>query len=148
MQNPPQLPPPARQPDWWARNWKWLVPVICFVGLASIAGFFFLILSFIKSSDVYQGAVSRIENSPAVISELGSPVHEGFLFTGHISVSGTSGKADLAIPVSGPKGRATAYVLATKNLGEWHFDHLIVQTDGGRKRIDISDAVTEPSKAR
>ena len=146
MQTPPPLPS-ARQPDWWSRNWKWLVPVACFAGLISIAGFAYLILNSIKSSDAYQGAVLRIKNSPAVISELGSPVNEGFLFTGHISVNGASGKSELAIPVSGPKGRATAYVLATKNMGEWHFDHLIVQMADTRKRIDISDPVIAPVEA-
>ncbi len=92
-----------------------------------------------KNSDAYQGAILRIKNDPAAINALGFPIKEGMLFTGNINISGSSGRADLTIPVSGPKESATAYVLATKSLGEWHFDRLIIQTDDAKIRIDLSE---------
>jgi hypothetical protein len=54
-------------------------------------------------------------------------------------VNGASGAADLAIPVKGPKGGASIFVQASKRLGVWHFDHMIVQVDATQKRIDLSE---------
>jgi len=138
MQNiPPQL---STLPNtWFERNWKWVLSLLCVLGLLGIAGLVFLILTLLKSSDAYQGAISRVKNDPAAITALGSPIKEGLFFSGNINMSGSSGRADLAIPISGPKAKATAYVLATKSLGEWHFDHLIIQIDDTKLRIDISE---------
>jgi hypothetical protein len=61
-------------------------------------------------------------------------------------VSGPSGETDLAIPISGPKGKAAIYVVGTKSASQWEFSRLIVQTESGettnvneanRIRIDI-----------
>ena len=115
------------------------MPLVCLIGLSAVFSFICLMLSILKSSDAYQGALIRIKTNPVVISALGEPVKEGFFFTGNISVNGGSGNANMSIPVSGPKGTATAYVLATKSLGQWHFDHLIIQTDHDHRRIDLSE---------
>ena len=144
MTTPPTPSAPPLRPDWWSRNWKWFVPVLCLVLATGFAGFVFALLGLMKSSDAYQGAVFRINNSPAVAGALGSPVREGIFFTGNISINGSSGRADLAIPLSGPKGSATAYVLATKTLGHWHFDRLVVETAGTNKQIDLSETPATP----
>ena len=134
---PPILAAPA--PNWGQRNWKWFVPVLCLVAVAGMIGFVALVMGLMKSSDAYSGAVARASSAPAVIAALGSPIKEGFWVTGNVRISGTSGKADLAIPVSGPKGAATIYVAATKSLGKWHFDGLVVQVVKTKERIDLSE---------
>ena len=144
MQNPPLLPP-RHPPNWWERNWKWFVALLCAALGASILGFITLVLGFMRSSDAYQGALLRVKQAPAAIEALGSPIKEGFFFTGNIKVSGPSGRAELAIPVTGPKGRATIFVVATKSLGAWHFDQLILQTDQPEQRIDISENKPGPN---
>lgn len=58
---------------------------------------------------------------------------------GHHQCQWTSGSAQLAIPVSGPNGSATVFVDATKTLGEWRFDHLVVQIDATGRRIELVD---------
>lgn len=138
--------PPKKPQDWFSRNWKWFIPLVCFVGLALCMGFIFLILSVMKSSDAYQGALFRVQNSPAAKEILGEPIKAGIFFTGNIKISGSSGQADLAIPVCGPKGEATVYVLAKKTLGEWHFQRLIIQEHAAKRRIDISDPPLQLSK--
>lgn len=112
-----------------------------------IALVFTVILGFIKSSDAYVGALARAKSSPAVVSALGSPLAAGWLVTGNIHVSGPTGLAELAIPVSGPKGKATIYVEATKHLGEWQFDHLVVQLESTRERIDLAPPPPKPLPA-
>ncbi len=68
---------------------------------------------------------------------LGTPVEVGLLTTGNISTSGSSGEADLAIPISGPKGGATVYVVASKSEGEWIFSTLVVGLKEGGERINL-----------
>jgi hypothetical protein len=138
MQTPPPLP--GKQPtDWWGRNWKWFTPLTAAIVLAAIGGFVAAIMGLIKSSDAYTGALARARSAPAVIDAIGTPIKDGFLVSGNINVSGTTGAADLAIPVSGPKGSASIVIQASKSLGVWHFDHMIVQVDATQQRIDLSE---------
>jgi hypothetical protein len=141
------LPPVLgqRPPDWWSRNWKWFVPLICVAGVLAIGGFVMLIMGFLKSSEAYVGAVARARGAPAVIDALGTPIREGYFATGEISMTGASGKAELAIPLAGPKAKATLYVLATKELGVWHYDGLVVQVEPRGERIDLSEKGANPS---
>jgi len=41
-------------------------------------------------------------------------ITDGFFVLGKTNVSGTSGHADLTIPISGPKGKGTIYLVASK----------------------------------
>lgn len=127
--------------NWWEKNWKWFVPVGCLGTLVIFAGFVFVILSFVftmmKSSDAYRDAVAEARAYPPVQAAIGTPIEEGFFTTGNINVNGPSGHADLAIPVSGPGGKATIYAVATKSAGQWTFTTLIVEIEATRERIDL-----------
>ena len=138
MQTPPPLPG-ARPAGWMNRNWKWLVPLFCLLVLTGIGGFFAVLVTLMKSSDAYSGAVARASSNPAVIEALGTPIKDGLFFTGNISENNSSGSANLVIPISGPKRTASLYVSATRSLGKWHFDGLVVEVDGTKQRIDILD---------
>ena len=92
---------------------------------------FFLVFSVLKSSDVYKTALERAKNDIRVTAALGTPIHDGLIPSGKTNVTRPSGEADLAIPISGPKGSATIYAVATKSGGEWTFSKLEVQVDGG-----------------
>jgi hypothetical protein len=138
MSHPPAVPFP-RPRNWLERNLKWLIPAIVLGLVAAVAGLALMIVALLKGSSVYQGALGRIKPHPAVIAALGTPVREGFLFTGSIHIVNSSGEADLTIPFSGPKGEATAYVHATRSFGAWHYDRLIIETSVGNTRIDLSE---------
>jgi hypothetical protein len=116
-----------------------LVVVSC--GL--LVGFFSAILGAMRSSDAYRGALIRANASPAVADALGSPWHVTFFFTGNIVVNGGAGRADLEIPIQGPKSRGTLTVLAVRLTGQWHFERLILVMEGSGKRIDLSDPPLE-----
>jgi hypothetical protein len=138
VQIPPALPN-KRPADWWSRNWKWFVPAICAAVVLFAGGILFSVLALIKSSDAYKGAVARAQSAAVVAEAIGTPIQEGFLVMGKINVGGASGKADLAIPIEGPRGKATIYVIATKRLGKWHFDRCIVQVKQTGQTIDLSE---------
>ena len=78
-----------------------------------------IVFSAMKSTDVYKDALSRARGNSAVIEALGTPIKDGFLVSGNTNVNGASGESNLAIPISGPKGKGTIYVSAKKSLGQW-----------------------------
>ena len=127
--------------NWWGRNWKWFVPVGCLGSLVLFAGFAVLIISIVfgvmKSSDVYKDAVAKAKAHPFVQESIGTPIKEGMFITGNINTSGPSGEANLSIPISGPNGEGTIYVVAEKSAGQWKFSTLVVQIKESNQRIDL-----------
>jgi hypothetical protein len=132
---------PNSKKNWFDRNWKWFVPLACLWGLAVIGGFCALIAYFafglMKTNDAYKEALARAKASPAVVRALGSPLREGLFVSGSIEVTGPSGNAELAIPVSGPRGKGTIYMEARKSAGRWSFSKLLVEVDATKERIDL-----------
>lgn len=140
-------PPPALpQPSWFTRHWRWFVPVLAMAAGLFFYGFFSLVSSVMKNSEVHQLALARVQASPAVAAALGTPITEGFLVKGNIHVSGPSGQAQLEIPIQGPKDSATIYVAAEKSKGEWHFEYLVVQPAHSKTRLDLLE--TKPAPGR
>lgn len=142
---PTTSPTPSSLPrrSWWSRNWKWFVPTGCLslfvLFLAFVAVLVFVVFAAMKSSDVYKAAVARAKASPAVTQALGSPLQEGMFVSGSTNTSGGSGSADLSIPVSGPKGKGTIYVTATKSGGEWIYSKLFVEVAQTKSKIDLAE---------
>lgn len=90
-----------------------------------------------KSTDVYRDALALAKADPAVIQALGSPIKDGFLVSGNTNVNGASGESNLAIPISGPKGKGTVYVSANKLLGQWKYSGLVVEIGQTHQRVDL-----------
>jgi hypothetical protein len=129
------LPP---QPGWWKRNWK----IGCLGILAGIVVLAFSIIAIVftalKSSDAYKMALARAQTDPRVVTALGSPIEPGWLISGRTNVSGTSGHADLTVPLSGPKGKGTLYFVASKFAGKWTFLKMMVRVENTGEEIDLS----------
>lgn len=146
--SPPNPQPP--RPGWWARNWKWFVPTGCLAMVLLLVGFAFLIMSLffgvMKSSDAYKMALAKAKADPRVMTALGTPIEDGFFAWGKTNVSGTSGQADMTVPISGPKGKGTIYFVASKFAGEWTFSKLMVEIADSKERIDLIEdpATTAP----
>jgi hypothetical protein len=98
----------------------------------------------VKQSDAYKVALSRARAHPAVIEALGTPISEGWITSGSTHVAGPGGDANLAIPIRGPKGKATIYVAAMKLMNIWHFETLVVEIEATHQRIDLNAPL--PSK--
>lgn len=136
--------PPRR--NWWSRNWKWVVPVLGVAAILLVVGsitlFVTLLFGTMKSSGAYKQALVAVRADPAVAQALGTPVNAGFIVTGSVNVSGSSGDADLSIPVSGPQGKGTVHAKATKSMGEWQFTELVVEIAATGERIDLLAGTT------
>lgn len=134
--------PQEKSRTWWQRNWKWFVPVAGLGFLALFAAFIMLIITIVfgmvKSSDVYKDALMTAQTNPAVVQALGSPIEAGIFVMGSINVSGPSGQADLAIPISGPNGKGTIFAVATKRAGRWTFSKLVVEIKTTKEKINLT----------
>src|ERR1700676_3344233 len=137
---PPPIPFQAKG-TWWTRNWKWFVPTGCLSLLALFALFVcsivLIVFGAMKSTDVYKDALAKAKANPAVIEALGSPIKEGMFVSGSTNMNGPSGESDLAIPISGPKGKGTIYLKAQKSLGRWNYSDLVVEIQETKQRIDL-----------
>jgi hypothetical protein len=138
-----EQPPP--QSSWWSRNWKWALPVGCLLPVVLCGGglavFFFVVFGAvtgaIRSSDAYTEGMARARANPEVVAALGEPIESGFWITGNINVSGPSGNVDVAIPISGPKGSGTLYVVGTRSAGRWQYSAMEVELPGRPGRVDV-----------
>jgi Cytochrome oxidase complex assembly protein 1 len=135
---------PADKPDWFGRNWKWLVPSVVLLpvlALGGCGGCLFFVFSFsFKSSGAYQSALARVQADPDVIAALGSPVEPGlFTYSGTISEAGPIGHAEAVFPISGPKGSGKVHLEADKSDGKWDFKVLEVTVDGTDTPINLLD---------
>jgi hypothetical protein len=126
---------------WWGRNWKWAVPVGCLTPLLGCGGtiglIFVVVFGAIKSSDVYTEALAKAKADQRVVAVLGEPIEAGYMVSGNIEVNGPAGKANLAIPISGPKKSGTLNVVATRNAGAWEYSTLQVAPGGSGDPIDL-----------
>jgi len=105
--------------------------------LVFIGSILVIVFSAMKSTDVYKEALARAKANSVVIEALGSPIKDGFLVSGNTNVNGASGESNLAIPISGPKGKGTIYVSANKSLGQWNYSGLVVEIGQTHQRIDL-----------
>jgi hypothetical protein len=106
--------------------------------LAIFVGAVFSLVEYsFQHSDAYVYAVSRAKANPMVAGKIGQPIKTGWLATGSVNVSGPSGNADIAIPITGPSGKGTIYVVAKKSAGTWQFETLQVEIFGEPQRIDL-----------
>ena len=131
---PPQIPP---QKTWLGRNWIWVLILAAILIVGAVCGMVFTLFTALSHSEVVRGTFQRAESNPVLIERLGTPMKEGWLVSGSINVTPTSGDADLAVPISGPKGTATVYVTAHKSLGIWKYTAMQAAVAGHSQRIDL-----------
>lgn len=126
--------------NWWDRNWKWFVPMGCLsliiiFGLF-IGGIFFGITSMMKDSDAYKESMTAVQNNKLVVEKLGNPIETDGMISGSISTSNNTGECDLQIPLKGPKGKGTLFVIASKR-GKWKYEQMSVYIDKTDEEIDL-----------
>jgi hypothetical protein len=96
-----------------------------------------LAMGSMKNADVYKQAMAKASANPEVTQKIGTPLKAGWFVSGSINMSGDSGKADFTIPITGPKGKGTIYLDATKFAGQWEFQRLVVGVEGEAGRINL-----------
>lgn len=109
----------------------------CFTVFAAFAfAIVWFVFALIRGSEPYATAVSKAQADTRVREALGTPVQTGWWVMGSMRTSGSSGKADLTIPLYGPKASGKLYVDGWKSAGKWSFRRMEVEVAGGG-RIDL-----------
>ena len=151
----PTIPPYPLHPEpiersWLERHAHWKIPLGCMILLLLIGifggGLLAIVMTSFHRSDVYKQAVERASRNPQVREHLGEPVRASWFSTGRLSVNGDSGKADLRIPLAGPRGRGSVRAIATKSAGVWSFTYLQVSVEGKSECIDLLSVQVPPER--
>lgn len=139
--HPPGAWPSPRPKSFFERNWGCLIPIGCLAVLVALAAFVAFVVGIatfgIRSSDAYEDAMARASAHPAVVAELGPPIESGWFVNGSLKVSGSTGTADLEIPLKGSLREGTLYAVGTKSAGRWTFSTLEVEIEGKTTRIPL-----------
>jgi hypothetical protein len=133
----PGATPAAARKGWFSRNWKWLVPTVLILFFVLPLLLIGSIFAAMKNSDVAKECLLRAQNNALVVERLGTPIEEGWMVSGSINTSMASGDADLAVPISGPKGKGKVYVTARKAAGVWDYQAMEVAIEGNDQRINL-----------
>lgn len=137
---------PPQQKSWFARNWKWLVPVGCLVPMMCCGVFggvaYFGATKMIEGSPVFTTALARANANPDVQAAMGTPLVPGFGLNGEVKEANGSGTADFTIPVKGSKAEGKLRVVATSKGGQWTYS--VMELEAGAKTFNLLEEEVDP----
>jgi hypothetical protein len=136
----PLRPEPMRR-GWLEQHPRWKIPAGCLILILLLAGFATVVLTAITTSfhnsEVYKQATVRATENSQVLAALGEPIQFAWIVSGQLNVNGSTGSANLAIPISGSRARGTIHAVAYKSGGVWRFTQLDVSLAGSSASIDL-----------
>jgi hypothetical protein len=119
------------------RLWAIAGVLVLVLAIALGVGMFFMVSSMLKNSDAYRLGVAKVQASPEAMALLGPPLETG-MPKGSVQTSGPTGEAQLSIPVEGQKGKGVLYLNATKDMGQWKANRIVLEIEGHPERIDLN----------
>ncbi|WP_281631856.1 cytochrome c oxidase assembly factor Coa1 family protein [Flavobacterium luteolum] len=126
--------------SWLNRNWKWLIPSGCLtlIILAAlfIGGIFYEVTSVLKDSEAYKESMIAVENNKLVVEKLGSPIETDGMVSGVVTSHNDVRACDVQVPLKGPKGKATLFVVGEKR-GKWKYSEMSVYIEKTDEKIDL-----------
>ena len=129
--------PTAQAPSWRDRHPYLKIGVGAAVLLLMATIPLTLVFATYRGSEVYKESLARAQASPQVQQWLGAPIEAGWFITGELKVSGDHGAADISIPISGPRGKASIRTIAYKSHSVWKFQQMTVSQSGRHETIDL-----------
>ncbi len=138
----PLVPSPVNR-SWLDRHARWKIPLGCLLALFLLCGFvaaiFTVVEASFRNSTVYQEALARAGRNSQIADRIGVPLRPGLMASGQLNVSGSTGTANMKIPVTGPRGKANIVLDAHKVDGTWIFRTLEVQFEGQTEVVNLLD---------
>ncbi|ETN94652.1 Cytochrome oxidase complex assembly protein 1 [Zhouia amylolytica] len=117
--------------SWWGRNWKWVIPaggcltIIIFI-VVFIGTVFFGVSTMMKSSTPYEEAITRVKENKQIIEALGEPIVQEGMIQGKINYENDHGDIDIKVPLEGAKGKASLYIVGTKQGDTWNYSDMYI----------------------
>ena len=120
------------QPSWWKRNWKWAVPVggcltMIVLLIVFVGSILYGVTTMFEGSEPYDYAMEKINRDEQLIELLGSPIVKDGMVQGSLNYINGNGKANMKIPISGPKEKGMLYIDATCTGDEWTYHEIRVE---------------------
>jgi hypothetical protein len=138
---PYSLVPPALNRSWLDRHARWKIPLSCLVALFLLCGFVAAIFTVVevsfRNSTVYQEALTRAAQNSQVTDRIGIPLQPSLIASGQLNVAGSTGTANMRIPITGSRGKATIALDARKKDGIWTFQTLEVKFEGQSEVVNL-----------
>ena len=139
----PLIPEPV-QKSWIERHPHWKILVGFLLLVLFVAGVLVLVEVAFQNSEVSKQAAAIARGNPQVRQLLGEPITVGRIILGNIHINGSAGHAELAIPISGPKGKGVIHAVANERAEVWRFAFLQVDVDGQGEPIDLLSVQPSP----
>ena len=118
--------------------------VVLLLGTLFVTALFLFVFAMMRTSDPYKEAMRRAQQDARVVAKLGSPVEAGWFITGSINTSGSSGNADLEIPIHGARAKGSVHVVAKKEAGTWKYRLMrMTAEDGTQVDLIASQAIEQ-----
>ena len=142
MSTPPYpLHPEPMKKSWLEQHPHWKIPLGCLTLLLLIGVFATILTTIITTSfhrsDVYKQAMTKAAENSQVRQEIGEPIRSAWLVSGQLNVTGSTGNANLSIPIFGPRGKGAIRAVAYKSGDVWRFTYLQVNVEGQPAGIDL-----------
>jgi hypothetical protein len=81
--------------------------------------------------------LAKAAGNSQVCEQMGEPMKPSRFLSGQLQGNGSTGNANLSIPISGPKGKGSIRAVACQSGGVWRFTYLQVSIDGQPGSIDL-----------
>ncbi len=133
------------QKSWFRRNWKWFVPTlgcgtIIILIIIGVIGIF----SLIGGSEPSTYGLEKAAKNSRVIDLLGEPIEKYGIPTGEMTYNSSSGsRADIFIPIKGPKGKGSLIIKGRKESDVWEYQELYVLIKESNEKINLLDKSLE-----
>lgn len=144
----------TRQPGWFTRNWKWLVPTLViapiFFSCSCLVGGLIGISRVVRNQPVYRQAWEQVQQSPALRTEMGQPIEEGWMAQTQYHREGDENQVLITFNIEGPAAEGTVQAAGVEVDGQWQLTEAKVFTRGGPSGetvIPIVEAPDEPESA-
>lgn len=120
------------------KNLKWILLgvlglLLFFVMSASIVYF---VMKLMKG-EAYQLSLKAVLENSEVINIVGEPMTPSWYVLGSVNTSGPDGSASLEYSIEGPVSSAKVYTFATKTVGEWRLNKVVVSAGLSGERITV-----------
>ncbi|WP_317933140.1 cytochrome c oxidase assembly factor Coa1 family protein [Halioxenophilus sp. WMMB6] len=129
------------------RNLKWILLglLLALLVFALMATFVFFLMR-LMMGEAYQLSWAAVNSSPAVVAVIGEPIEPGWFVLGSVSTSGPEGSAALQYSITGSLNTGMVYLMASKVMGEWQLDQVIVRPEGAAAINVVPKAGLEESR--
>jgi len=120
------------------KDLKWILLGIlgAILFIAFSASIVFFVMKLMKG-DAYQLSLSSVTVNAEVKEVVGEPIIPSWYVLGSVNTNGPDGSASLQYSIKGPASSGKVYVYATKTVGEWRLDRVVVSVDSSDKRITV-----------